>query len=209
MIELDYFKNIPFESVALQDTIGNYKFPRNKISSLEKHGQIIRLKKGLYVLPEKISRVAISRELIANHLYGPSYISLETALSFYGIIPEKVFAVRSMTTRRSNTFETPVGNYDYTTVPVDYFSIGLRHEIVDNQYAFLIASPAKALCDMLISTSNLRLQSIKAIRHYLLEDLRVDSSALKDFDSAIVRQCVETGRKKSELNLLLELLKIL
>ena len=55
MIELEKFKNIPLESSVLQDLMGNYKFPRNKVSALEKRGDIIRLKKGLYVVSEKIS----------------------------------------------------------------------------------------------------------------------------------------------------------
>ena len=73
MIALEHFRNIPLQSYVLQGLVGNYKFPRNKVSALEKHGQIIRLKKGLYVVSDKISRKTLSRELIANHLYGPSY----------------------------------------------------------------------------------------------------------------------------------------
>jgi len=80
MIALEHFRNIPIESSALQNLMNSYKFPRNKVSALEKRGQVIRLKKGLYVVSEKISRKPITRELIANHLYGPSYLSLETAL---------------------------------------------------------------------------------------------------------------------------------
>ena len=206
MIELEKFKNIPLESSVLQDLMGNYKFPRNKVSTLEKRGNIVRLKKGLHVISEKISRMPVSRELLANHLYGISYVSLETALSFYGIIPERVFAIRSMTTKRAKNFETPFGNFDYTTVSADYFNIGLRQEIIENQYAFLIATPTKAVCDMIVATPNLRLQSVKAMQNYLIEDLRIDFDVLKTFDKDIVRQCIEVGKKKAELELLLKLL---
>jgi len=206
MIELENFRNIPLESSVLQNLMGNYRFPRNKVSTLEKHGKIIRLKKGLYVVSEKISRTTISRELIANHLYGPSYPSLETALSFYGMIPERVFAIRSMTTKRAKNFETPFGSFDYTTIPANYFSIGLRQEIVENRYVFLIATPTKAICDMIVATPNLRLQSVKAMQSYLEEDLRVDFDAVKELDKNIVSQCVETGKKKTELEWLLKLL---
>ena len=207
MIELEKFKNIPIESSALQAIMGNYKFPRNKVSALEKRGNIIRLKLGLYVVSEKISRVPVSRELIANHLCGPSYLSLETALSFYGMIPERVFAVRSMTTKRAKNFETPFGNFDYTTVSTAYFGIGLRQEIVEDQYAFLIATPTKAICDMIVATPYLRLQSVKAIHNYLTEDLRIDFDDLKNLNKNIVEQCVEVGKKKNELKQLLKFLE--
>ena len=206
MVSLEQFINIPLESSVLQNLLSNYKFPRNKVSALEKRGQIIRLKKGLYVVSEKISRQTVSCELIANHLYGPSYISLETTLSFYGMIPERVFVIRSMTTKRAKNFETPFGNFDYTTVSADYFSIGIRQEIVENQYAFLIATPEKALCDMILATPNLRLHSVKAMRAYLEEDLRIDFSVLQNIDTKIIKHCIETGKKKNELELLLNLL---
>jgi hypothetical protein len=206
MVSLEQFINIPIESSVLQNLMNNYKFPRNKVSALEKCGQIVRLKKGLYVVSEKISCKAISRELLANHLYGPSYISLETALSFYGMIPERVFAIRSMTPKRAKNVETPFGNFDYTTVSANYFSIGIRQEIVENQYAFLIATPTKALCDMIVATPNLRLQSVKAMQNYLTEDLRIDIEALKTLDKDIARQCIEVGRRKVALRLLLNLL---
>ncbi|MCL2434911.1 MAG: hypothetical protein FWD09_02080 [Lentimicrobiaceae bacterium] len=207
MISLVQFINIPLESSVLQNLMNSYKFPRNKVSALEKRGQIIRLKKGLYVVSEKISRQNISRELIANHLYGPSYLSLETALSFYGMIPERVFAIRSMTTKRAKNFETPFGNFDYTTISSDYFSIGISQEIVENKYAFLIATPEKALCDLILATPNLRLQSVKAMRVYLEEDLRIDFSDWQNIDTEIIKKCAETGKKKNELKLLLKLLQ--
>ena len=206
MVELEIFKNIPLESSVLLNVMSNYRFPRNKVSALEKRGLIIRLKKGLYVVSEKISRTPVSRELTANHLYGLSYLSLETALSFYGMIPERVIAIRSMTTKRAKTFETPFGNFDYTTVSTNYFNIGIRQEIVENQYAFLIATPTKAVCDMIVATPNLRLQSVKAMFNYLVEDLRIDSDVLKTLDKDIVKQCVEVGMKKNEL---IQLLKFL
>ena len=206
MIELEEFRNIPLESSVLQGLMGNYKFPRNKVSALEKRGDIIRLKKGLYVVSEKISRKHISKELLANHIYGPSYISLETALAYYGMIPEMVFAIRSMTTRRVGNFETPFGHFDYTTVSPAYFSIGVKQEFVDDEYVFLIAMPTKALCDMIVVTPNLRLQSVKAMQNYLTEDLRIDVDVLKTLDRDIVRQCIEVGKKKNELRWLLKLI---
>jgi len=195
--------NIPVNSAVLKAFFSNLKYPKNKISDLEKSGELIRLKKDLYVNKKAI----VSKELIANHLYGVSYISLETALAFYGIIPERVCTVRSMTTKRAKTFSTSFGNFEYKTVSADYFSIGIRQEIMDNQYAFMIATPTKAVCDMIVATPNLRLQSIKAMQNYLMEDLRIDLDMAKNLEKNIVRQCIEVGKKKTELRILLMFLK--
>ena len=202
MKTLTSLHNIPVNSAVLKAFLSNLKYPKNKISDMEKNGELIRLKKDLYVN----NNVAVSKELIANHLYGVSYISLETALSYYGMIPERVYTVRSMTTKRAKTFSSPLGNFEYKTVLADYFCIGIQQEIIENQYAFLIATPTKAVCDMIVTTPNLRLQSVKAMQNYLTEDLRIDFDFLKTLDKDIVRQCVEVGKKKRELDLLLRLL---
>ena len=200
---VSYLSNIPVNSAVLKTLLSHLKYPKNKITDLEKSGELIRLKKDLYVS----SKSNISKELIANHLYGISYISLETALSHYGMIPERVYSVRSVTTKRSKKFSTPLGIFDYVIVPEDYYSIGIRMEIVENKYAFLIAEPTKAICDMIVATSNLRLQSVKAMQAYLEEDLRLDFSEFMILDRDIVRQCIETGKKKTELIQLLKFLE--
>ena len=187
--------NIPVSSAVLKTFLGGLKYPKNKISDLEKRGTLIRLKRDLYIKKGN----DIPKELIASHLYGVSYISLETALAWYDMIPERVYAVRSITLKRSKTFITPLGYFDYTTVSDKYFSIGIRQEIVEGQYAFLIAEPTKAICDMIIATPNLRLQSVKAMQNYLIEDLRIDFDVLKQLDKEIVRMCIEAGKKGNEL----------
>ena len=199
---LSSLNNIPVNSAVIKTFLGNLKYPKNKISGLEKSGELIRLKKDLYVNKKNI----ISKELIANHLYGISYVSLEAALAYYGMIPERVYTVRSITTKRTKTFTTPLGNFEYKTVSSDYFSIGIRQEIIDNQYAFLIAEPTKAICDMIVCTPNLRLQSVKAMQNYLEEDLRIDFSVFQNIDLEIVKQCIEFGKKKNELKLFLNFL---
>jgi hypothetical protein len=208
MVELEPYGNIPVNHAVLLEKLSDYRSPNDKIAAMEKRGDIIRLKKGLYVVPPKISRKPLSRELIANHLYGPSYVSFETALAFYGLIPEKVFVMRSTTFKRAKQFENAVGRFEYITVPQDYHSIGIKQQIVENEYTYLIASPEKALCDLILATPNLRLQSVKAMQVYLEEDLRVDFSVLQSVDTEIIRLCAEAGRKKGELGLLRKLLNI-
>jgi len=73
--------------------------------------------------------------------------------------------------------------------------------------AYLIASPEKAICDMICTTPGLRLQSVKAMQTYLEEDLRIDFSVNTDFDTEVVRQCIETGKKRTEFIQLYKFLK--
>ena len=204
---LEQFGVVPIDFPTLVNLLGEYKSPRDKVSSLEKSGQLIRLKKGLFVVSPDIHKRALSKELIANHLYGPSYISFENALSYYKLIPERVYTMRSMTSRRGKNFSTPLGNFEYVTVKEDYFEIGIRQEIVNNSFAWLIASPEKAICDMIVSTSGLRLQSVKAVREYIEEDLRIDFNSVGNFDPEIVKQCIDTGIKRTELTQLYKFLK--
>lgn len=204
---LNQFGIIPIDTAALKAALDDYKSPKDKITTLEQSGLLIRLKRGLFVVAPMVHSQPLSKELIANHIYGPSYISLQTALSFYGLIPERVHTVCSMTTKRSSSFINPLGNFDYITVPAAYFAIGIRQEIVNNNYAYLIATPEKALCDMIVETKGLKLQSIKAIQNYLEEDLRVDLSVIEHYDVDIIYQCMELGSKKRELTLLYKLLQ--
>lgn len=204
---LKQFGIIPIDFAVLATFLSNYKSPKNKVAAMEKSGDLIRLKKGLFVVSPEVSNQTLSRELVANHLYGPSYVSLESALSFYGLIPEKVYSVRSVTTKLSKNYSTPLGNYEYKTVSGDYYSIGIHQEIINNQYAYLIASPEKAMCDMIVTTSNLKLQSVRAMQAYIEEDLRIDLSVFNKYDTDIIRQCIATGKKKTELTQLLKLLE--
>jgi len=196
---------IPVNTDILYSLYSDLNHPDKKLIELERKGLVIRVKKNLYVVSQKVHDQKISRELVANHLYRPSYVSLETALAFYGLIPERVYSVRSVCTKLHKKYDTPLGNFEFIKMPENYFSIGIRQEIVENQYAFLIATPTKAICDMIVATPNLRLQSVRAMQNYLTEDLRIDIDALQTLDKEIVRQCVEVGRKKTELKLLYEL----
>jgi predicted transcriptional regulator of viral defense system len=184
---------------------GDLKRPDEKVSELERKGFIIRVKRNLYVVSPTVHNQEISRELVANHLYRPSYVSLESALAYHGLIPERVFTMRSVCMKLHKQYDTPLGHFEYIKVPIDYFSIGIHQQIVDNKYAYLIATPEKALCDLILATPNLRLQSVKAMQAYLEDDLRIDFSAVQDFDLDIIRQCVEVGRKKGGLSNLLKI----
>ena len=208
MIKLNQFGVIPIDYNTLVTTLGKYKSPKDKVARMEKEGEIIRLKKGLFVVTPKVHLQTLSKELIANHLYGPSYVSCETALSFYGLIPERVYLTKSMVTKRSKSYSTSMGNFEYISVNQDYFAIGIRQEIVENKFAFMIATAEKALCDLIISTKGLKIQSMKAMQIYLEEDLRMDLSSVQDFNIEIIRQCNSvSNKKKTELTQLLKVIE--
>lgn len=197
---------IPVDYALLGSIFNIYKFPRNKISNLESEGKLIRLKRGLYVVSPKVSGKLLSTELIANHLYGPSYISMESALRFYGLIPESVYTVRSMTTKRSRFFENSVSKFDYINCNNEYYPIGINQKFVEN-YTFLIASPEKALCDLIAYTPEVRPRFLKALQLYLEEDIRLDMDAFYKMDVEIFRECAQAGKKKNEFNNLIKLLQ--
>lgn len=198
--------NTPIDFAVLKSMFSDYKSVHNKISELEKSGKLIRLKKGMYVVSPNVSGKLLSEELIANHLYGPSYVSMEFALRYYGLIPESVYTVQSMTTKHAKEFENSLGVFQYIGCSKEYFSIGIRQEIKELT-SFLIACPEKALCDLIIHTANLNLRFQKDILLYLEEDLRFDMDAFYQMDKSIFEQCIQAGKKKSTITNLLKLLQ--
>lgn len=167
---------IPVDNNILKSVFKDLKYTNSKMVSLQKKGNLIRLKRGLYVVSPKLSNGVLSTELIANHLYGPSYVSMESALRFYGLIPEEVFLVRSMTTKRSRQFTNEIAHFQFIQCNPDYYAIGID-QFDRNGYSFLIASPEKALCDLILFTQKLRPRFIKDLRVWLEEDLRLEMDA--------------------------------
>jgi len=205
MKKLLQFGSVPINSSILKSVYSDYGFPGNKISLLEQNGNLIRLKRGLYAVSPDLSGKTLSLELIANHIYGPSYVSMEYALRYYGLIPERVYEVKSMTSKRSRQFVNELTTFSYIEIPDDYFPIGIKQ--VTTTQTFLIASPEKALCDLIAYTHGLRIQSLRGMIQYLEEDIRFDMTELAQFDIELIRLCVEFGKKKRELSLLLKLVK--
>lgn len=196
---------IPVSAGVLKSEFGNYKSPLDKISELEDEGCLIRLKRGLYLNSSKVTDRLISNELVANIICGPSYVSMETALRHYGLIPEAVFMTRSITLGRFKQFVNCLGTFEYIHCEPDYYPIGVNQTEGDG-YSFLIASPEKALCDQIIFTQKLRPRSIKDMRVYLEDDLRLDMDMFFNMDPAIFKQCSEVCRKKEAINNLIRIL---
>ena len=182
--------------------------PSEKIRALEKDGQLIRLKRGLYVVSDEVSGKPVNACLCANHIYGPSYVSLHWALRWYGLIPERVYTMTSVTTKRSRMFENSLGRFTYEQVKPEYFAIGVN-SIEEDGVTFMMASREKALCDMILHDTYLPPQSVKGLWQYLEEDIRFDVDELPSFDVSIIEACAKMGRKEAILNNLIKIIKTL
>lgn len=206
MKELFQFGAVPVDNAALKTVFSSYRYAKDKLVALERRGDLLRLKRGLYIVSPEITRTVLSTELIANHIYGPSYVSRESALRFYGLIPERVHVIQSLTTKRSRHFKNELGYFNYTQCAKDYFPVGIQ-QIQSGENTFLMASPEKALCDLIIFTPNLKLRFKSAMYDYLQDNLRLDMEQFKKMDVSVFRQCAEVGKKKEEINNLIKLIE--
>ena len=206
MNELEVLKNIPVQTSTIASLYPDITSANRKVANLEKEGRIIRLKRGLYVVNPSESGKLLSLGLIGNALYGPSYVSMLTALREYGLIPERVETVESMTTHLTVSFENPVGRFEYHHCPKDYYSIGITQR-EEEGVTYLIATPEKALCDYIVSTPRLPLRFIKDTSIFLEEDLRLDMDAFMEMNVEIFRQCAAVSKKQQAINNLIKILE--
>lgn len=169
-VKFDEYKNIP-----------------TKINTELKAGNILRIKRGLYV--DNIDKDYL---LLANLCYGPSYISFEYALSFYGMIPEKVSCITSATYSKKNRklYRVDKYSYSYQNVPKEVFPYGLEILKDENGNSYKIASKEKALCDLLYSCYPVR--SIKDLTILLFDNLRID---IEEIDKLNFDFIFEIGEK--------------
>jgi len=121
---------------------------RNQLERWRKSGRIIRLKKGVFILADDDRRVELSKPYIANQLYGPSYVSLEYALGYYGLIPERVIDVTSVTSRKTMKLANAAGTFIYQHVKSKAYR-GFEMIKGPGDLTFFIASPEKAVVDFL------------------------------------------------------------
>jgi hypothetical protein len=148
-----------------------------------KSGEVIRIHRGLYCMAAKYLRRKPDPLILAQRIYGPSYISLETALSYHEWIPEAVYAITSTSMDRSREFETPLGHFSFTRIPQKVFYAEVTRIEKDGgsksepgfhiSESFLMASPLKALADYVYAH---RLDWIST--NPVIESLRVDESSL-------------------------------
>lgn len=185
-----------FDYQTLLDVLRNYDRPRDKISDLLRKGVVIRVKKGLYVLGDDYRSRPFSRELLANLIYGPSYVSLDSALQYHGLIPEHVEAVTSVTIGRSRAFDTPVGRFTYRQIPLAAFHIGMSRVAETPAKAFLIANAEKALADKIFDERNIGAATPGRMVDFLLNDLRLDEGGLMRLDPVLMKKIADCYRSR-------------
>ena len=199
-------KNIPVTTSTIISLYPEIVDKHQKVAVLEKKNEIIRLKRGLYVVNPKLSGMMVSTGLIANHLHTPSYVSMETALRYYGLIPEAVYLTRSMTLKRAKTFENQYGRFEYISSARNSYPIGITREKSEGVY-FLIASPEKALCDLVAETTGINLRYIKEAEEYLEKYLRFDMEALTRFNLSILKEYAKVGKKGNSIQTIINLIE--
>ncbi len=163
-----------FDYAQLTDVLSDYGNIRTKIGRLIASGEIIRIKKGIYTFPDYLRRSPLNPCIIANMMYGPSYVSCDFALAHYGMIPEQVRWVTSMTTGRQKKFTTPVGNFMYFQRNSADYPIGIEC-IETSSGSFLMASREKALYDKTLTDKRFDGDNIEV---YLRDDLRIEEEVL-------------------------------
>lgn len=184
-----------FDYQALMTALSEYANPRDKVTALLRRGDIIRVKKGLYVFGDGLRRRPYSRELFANLVYGPSFVSLDSALSFHGLIPERIEALTSVTTKRPKTFETPIGSFIYRQSPVRAFHIGMDR-VEEGDVAFLIATPERALADKVRDDRGHALSNREEAARYLFDDLRIDEAGFLQLKPAHLEKLAAALRSR-------------
>lgn len=167
-----------FDYPALMEALSEYANPRDRVTAMLRSGTVIRVKKGLYIFGRDLRRRPYSRELLANLIYGPSFVSLDTALSFYGLIPERVEAVTSVTSKRPKRFETPVGTFIYRGSTRRSFHLGMDR-VEEGDVAFLIATRERALADKVRDQRGNPIRTKGAAARYLFDDLRIDEEEFR------------------------------
>ena len=194
---LQQYKTHIIDHATLSSIIFNngYTGINDKINKLKRKGYIETLKRGLYLHKSPFNQNPISKEIIANTMLSPSYISFDYALYYYGLIPESVFDVTSATTKRSKLFKTDNGTFSFTHVKKELFSIGLTIESTKHGN-FIIASKEKALCDKVYYTKDIQITSKKSMVSFLVDDLRVDVDELEECDMSIFIKYLEISKSK-------------
>jgi len=196
--EIDY--------VQLMGLLGKYANPRKKIQQFLKDKVLIRVKKGLYVFGPEYARQPYFKEVLANQIYGPSAISLEYALGYYGMIPERVVMLTSITTKRNKRFDTPVGRFTYRYLHPKKYSVGLTQLMLNDSHPILIATPEKAIADVLtIAQGKPLLNTQQELIDFLYDDLRIDPQSIENLDIKLMYEIAD-NYKHTNINLLLKYL---
>lgn len=132
------FENVPYSNFTSQDVATLFPGSENREYGLIKRaiasGEIIHIRRGLYCLAPKYQNKNVNLYALAQHVDGPSYVSLESALSWHGWIPEAVYTLTSVSAGKSKEFNTPLGIFSYNRVPQKVFYAGVDRMTDEKEY---------------------------------------------------------------------------
>jgi hypothetical protein len=158
------------------------------------HGEVIRLKPGLFVLRREYRRTEPHPFVIASLLHSPSHVSLESALAHHGLIPEAVQQVASVTALRSRSFRTPLGEFSFRRVPARNPRAGVQAVELGSQAWAFVATPLRALADLLYL--NRRVSWSADGLAYVLGSLRIEEDDLAGISSAGLAEICDSIRNR-------------
>lgn len=177
-------RNFPvFSSSQISSLTSNVQILRNQLTLWQKQGLVLRLKRGLYILNEEDRKINPPRTFIANQLVSPSYVSTEYALYFYGLIPEKVEDITSVTTKKTTVIKNSLGVFRYQHLNADCFK-GFEQVEEKGGLSFFIATPEKVIADFLyLNLSNFSVEDkdIFGLSYRFQNTSALNKKRLKDF----------------------------
>lgn len=166
-------------------------FDRNNLTRWVKKGYLIRLRQGYFAFSEYKNKPDYSF-YFANRIYRPSYISLHTALAFYGIIPEAVVQITSVTSLKTASFSNDFSEYSYKNVK-ECLLFGYDLKPMSDNRTILFATPEKALLDLLylypFYDSEQELKELRLDEDYMHYDLNKD--LLRDYCSGFQSRALD------------------
>lgn len=185
-----------FDYQTLTNVLGNsYSKTRDVTARLAKEGVLIRIRKGLYTFGAELRRSPVSREYLANMIYGPSCVSLDYALGYYSLIPEKVSIVTSVCMGRSREFRTPFGVFSYRMLKQERYSTGISI-VRTGTASFMMASAEKALIDKVWTDGRVGRTTHEHWTKYLEDDLRIDKDMLSVFSMNAISRIADVYNSK-------------
>ena len=186
--------------MMLLDKYRDYANPMDKIKREAEKGSLIRLTRGIYETDANVSPY-----LLASSICSPSYLSFEFALSYYGLIPERVYAITSASfrLRKTKTVVNPLGRYTFSDITQAAFPFGVTY-IKEGDYVVRIATKEKAICDSLSKWPVVH--SVKDLRELLFEDKRIDVDEFASCDFSLMEKLASLYHKKN-LKLLVKMIR--
>jgi predicted transcriptional regulator of viral defense system len=178
-------------------------FDRNNLTRWCRRGLLVKLRNQYYAFPEYRQVPDFSR-YVANRIYSPSYISLHSALSFYGMIPEEVVQLTSVTTLKTARFENDFGTFHYQNVKTPFY-FGFEIKTIQSGRGLLFATPEKALLDLLYLNPYYKteqdMEELRLDEDYMQNELNIErlNGYLSKIESKTMEQKVKRLMKVYEL----------